>query len=430
MVRLVAVKSGLLLDGTGRDPLKDGVVIIEDSKITEVGEKLPMPQGAEIIDASNELVMPGLIDGHIHLDSDPGLTVFERLFAPDSRVNLRAAKNARLTLEAGFTSILGNNGYRNYADIFLRESIENGWIPGPRLYTSGPSITSTLRNGLYTKYGFSCYPLEQFSVADGVEELRKLVRKHVVSGVDWIKVLATYDLSSASGEPALVAMNREELQVVAQEAHAQDRKVKVHLEGEQTTKEALDVGIDIVLHGFCLDDDDVELMQKKKIALIPTLAWVGEVIRTGAPGMPEWYCKRAKRYNPNQIASFKRAHQAGAVIAAGTDCSGGGTIGDFFRHGENTKELEYLVRNGFTPMEAIVAGTRNVAEAFGLSHLIGTIEPGKLADVIVVDGDPLKDITILQDKTRIKTVIKNGDVVVENGSSKAIACSSLQPRYT
>jgi imidazolonepropionase-like amidohydrolase len=420
----LAIKCGRLIDGSGNNPLSNAVLIIEGSTIAEMGENLSIPQGAKVLDASNRIVMPGLIDGHVHLNMDVGIPNFQMLFAPDAEINLRAAKNARITLEAGYTSILGSCGYGHYADIFLKQAIDNGWLPGPRLYTSGPQVTSTLRLGDCLKYDF---PLHPFQVADGDDEIRKLVRKHLASGADWIKVLATYDISSPNGEPALMNLTAKELEVIVEEVHAQKKKVKVHLEGQQTTKDALGAGIDIVLHGFVLDDDDVELMRRTGVALIPTLAWIGESLRTGASGLPDWYLKKTKRYSATHISSFKRAHEAGVLIAAGTDCSGGGSIGDFLRHGENAKELEYLVKHGFTPMNAIVAATRNVAEAFGVSHLLGTIEPGKLADILILVGDPLDDITLLQDPSRIETIIKNGEITVTQGVSRAITCSSLQP---
>jgi imidazolonepropionase-like amidohydrolase len=418
------IKGGTLVDGTGREPIEDAVVIIEGSKIGEIGEKLPIPQGAKVIDASGKTVMPGLIDGHVHLNADPLVPPLERLIAPDSLTNLRAAKNARITLEAGYTSILGNCGYGNYADLFLKRAVNMGWIAGPRLWTSGPPVTSTLRRGLYLKYGV---PPKPFEMADGVEELRKLVRTHIASGVDWIKVLATYAVGSPMGEPAMRNLNAEELRVIVEEAHSQWKKVKAHLEGRETTKDAIAADIDIVLHGFFLEEEDVEEMRRKRIALIPTLAWREELTRTGAPGQPEWYLRKAKAYSSTHISSFKRALEAGVLIAAGSDCSGGGSPGDFLHHGENAKELEYMVKHGMQPMDALQAGTLNVAKAFGLDHLLGTLEEGKLADIIIVIGDPLRDISILQDKGRIEFVIKNGEIVVQRGVSKPFKCPPLEP---
>jgi imidazolonepropionase-like amidohydrolase len=406
MEKVIAIKCGTLIDGTGNEPIEDAVVLIEDSKIIEVGEKLTTPQDAEVVNAGGMTVMSGLIDGHVHLNADPGKTPLEQLLPPDALTNLRAAKNARKTLEAGYTSILGNCGYGYYADLFLREAVEKGWIPGPRLWSSGPAITSTLRRGIYTKYLITPGSHE---FGDGVEEMRKLVRRHIASGVDWIKVLATYAVGSTNGEPTLMNLNAEELEVIVEEAHSQRKKVKVHLEGRRTTKNALKAGIDIVLHGFFLDEGDVELMKRRNVPLMPTLAWRGELVRTGAPGMPSWYLKKAEAYESSHLNSFRRANEAGVLIAAGSDSSGGGSSGDFLRHGENSKELEYLVENGLTPMEALMAGTKNVAIAFGLSQFIGTVEVGKRADIILVDGNPLKDITILQD------------------ISKASRCPALQP---
>lgn len=423
-IERIAIKCGRLIDATGADPLDDAVLIIENSKIVEIGEDLPLPQRSRIIDATGKTVMPGLIDGHIHLDADPGKSPLEKFMPPDSLTNLRAAKNARITLEAGYTSILGNCGYGLYADLFLKQAIGSGWIPGPRLWTSGPGITSTLRRGIYTKYGLAQSPQ---GTADGPEDMRKLVRQHIVSGVDWIKVLATYAVGSPLGEPTFLNLNAAELKVIIDEAHAQRKRVKAHLEGRRTTKEAIHAGIDIVLHGFFLDDDDVEQMRKRGIPLIPTLAWRGELVKTGAPGQPDWYLQKAQRYGSAHLGSFQRAYEAGVLIAAGSDCSGGGSFGDFLRHGENAKELEYLVLNGLTPMEAIIAGTSNVAKAFGLSHLIGSLEPGKLADILIVNGNPLTDIATLQEKRRIETVIKNGAIILDQGLIVPSVCPPLPP---
>ncbi|UCH38180.1 MAG: amidohydrolase family protein [Candidatus Bathyarchaeota archaeon] len=424
MKTILAIKCGRLINGTGADPLPDATLIIEGSRIIEIGENLSTPQDAKVLDASNRVVLPGLIDGHVHLNMDVGMSASQQLLASDAEVTLRAAKNARLTLEAGYTSILGNCGFGHYADLFLKHAIDTGWLPGPRLFTSGPQVTSTLRLGTCLKYGF---PLLPFQVADGDEEMRKLVRRHIVSGVDWIKALATYDISSLNGEPALRNVTPSELEVIVEETHSQKRKVKAHLKGRETTKAALRAGIDVALHGFALDDDDVELMRRTGVTLIPTLAWMGEALRTSASGLSDWYLNKTKRYSASHIASFKRAHAAEVLIAAGTDCSGGGTTGDFLHHGDNAKELEYLVRYGFTPMNAIIAATNNVAHAFGLSHLLGTLEPGKLADLLIIKGDPLDDITILQDHSRIETIIKNGELAATHGVARAFVCPSLQP---
>jgi imidazolonepropionase-like amidohydrolase len=421
---MIAIKDGTLIDGTGSEPLENSIIIIEEGKISEVGEKLTVPQGAEIIDASGKYVLPGLIDGHVHLNADPDKSPMERIHSPDSLTNLRAAKNARITLRAGVTTILGNCGYGRYADIFLKEAINKGWLPGPRLYTSGPGITSSLRRRINEKYGVFPEPNE---VADGPEEIRRIVRRHIANGVDWLKVLATFAVGSPNGEPSFMNLNKEELEIIVEEAHAQRKIVKAHLEGRNTTKEALEAGIDIALHGFFIDEDDAELMVKKDIAFIPTLAWRGELVRTGAPGQPEWYIKKAKSYGETHIASFENCYEAGVLIAAGTDCSGGGSSGDFLRHGENAKEMEYLVKNGLTPMEAIMAGTNNVAKAYGVSKLIGTIEHRKFGDIIIINGNPLDDITFLQENERIDKVIKNGDIVFDKGIIKPSTCPKLDP---
>jgi imidazolonepropionase-like amidohydrolase len=424
MTETLVIKGGTLIDGTDGDPLQNAIVIIEGSEITDVGERITIPQGAEVIDASGLTVLPGLIDGHVHLTADPGKGALELTTSPGALSNLRASKNARITLEAGFTSILGCCGWGNYADLFLREAIENGWVPGPRLWTSGPGITSSLRRAVNARFGLPTRPRD---LEDGPEAMRQLARRHMGSGVDWLKVLATYAVGSPRGDPALMNLNLDELKAIVEEAHAQKKKVKVHLEGPKPTKEALEAGIDIVLHGFYIDEDDAEFMSKNSVPFIPTLAWRGELVRTGAPGQPDWYVAKAKKYGSAHLASFRRAREAGVLLAAGTDCSGGGSGGDFIRHGENAKEMSYMVKNGLSNRGALLTGTRNVAEAFGLNELIGTIEPGKLADIIIIKGDPLLNIDILQEKGRILRVIKDGVTVVENGVARPAKCSRLEP---
>jgi imidazolonepropionase-like amidohydrolase len=200
-----------------------------------------------------------------------------------------------------------------------------------------------------------------------------------------------------------------------------------HCEGVQGTKDSLEAKIDIITHGFFLDDDDAEFMIKNNLYYNPTLAWHLEAVRTGAKGCESWYFEKSKSYLEAHIESFKRTLEAGVKIVMGTDCSAGGSPGDFLRHGENAKELEAYVKYGMTPMDAIVSSTKTCAEAFGLEKLIGTVEVGKFADLTIVNGDPLKDISILQEKARIWKVIKEGYIVVENGVSKAAPCTKLEP---
>ena len=421
--KILAIRCGSLIDGVNDDPLKDMIVLVEDGIFSQVGRDLEIPDGAAVIDASEKTVMPGLCDGHVHLNSDP--------YAPrtplvqDATHALRAAKNARVTLEAGFTSILGHMGFARYSDLCLRDAINDGWVPGPRLWTSGGALSSSIRGRNWFRYGI--FP-EGLETADGPVEFRKFIRQKVIAGSDFIKTHATYAVGSGfRGECDMRNLTYEELEAIVDEAHAFHLKVKAHVEGRQAMKDSLQAGVDIILHGFFIDDEDAETMVRNNIYFIPTLAWHLETVKTGAPGCMPWYLEKGKAYLESHIDSFKRAYKAGVKIAMGTDCSAGASPGDFLLHGENAKELESYVEYSMSPMEAIVSSTKTCAEAFGLDKLLGTVEKGKLADLTIVDGDPLEDITVLQEKNKIWKVIKEGIVVVKEGVARAAPCTKLEP---
>ena len=420
---LLAVQCGKLIDGTGAEPVHNATILIENSRFSQIGENITIPKDAKVIDASEKTVLPGLCDGHVHLNSDPFFS--NTPLIQDATHVLRATKNARITLEAGFTSIIGHMGFAFYSDLCLRDAIEAGWVPGPRLWTSGGAVSSSIRGRDWYRYGIFRQGME---VADGPDEMRKFIRQKIVAGSDFIKTHASYAVNSGlRGECDMKNLTFDELEAIVTEAHAYRRKVVAHVEGRQSMKDSLMAGVDIILHGFFINEDEAKEMVEKKIYYIPTLAWHLETTRTNAKGCQSWYLDKSEAYFKPHIESFQTALKAGVTIAMGTDCSAGASPGDFLRHGENAKELEAFVEYGMTPMQAIMASTRNVAEAYGLENLLGTVGVGKLADLTIVEGDPIEDITILQDKTRIWKVIKDGEVVVENGSSKARPCTKLVP---
>jgi imidazolonepropionase-like amidohydrolase len=421
--QILAIRCGKLIDAKDVKPLDDVIVLIEDGKFIKIGEGIPIPGDAEIIDASEKTVLPGLCDGHVHLNSDPYTSGSP--LVQEATHALRAAKNARTTLEAGFTSILGHMGFARYSDLCLRDAINSGWVPGPRLWTSGGALSSSIRERNWFRYGIY---LEGLETADGADEMRKFIRQKVIAGSDFIKTHATYAVGSGfRGECDMRNLTSEELEAIVDEAHAFHLRVKAHVEGRQSMKESLKAGVDIILHGFFIDDEDAETMVQNDIFYIPTLAWHLETVKTGAPGCMPWYLEKGKAYLESHIESFKRAYRAGVRIAMGTDCSAGASPGDFLLHGENAKELSAYVEYGMTPMEAIVSSTKTCAEAFGLEKLVGTVEVGKLADLTIIEGDPLKDITVLQDKSRIWKVIKEGITVVEDGVARAAPSTKLEP---
>jgi imidazolonepropionase-like amidohydrolase len=245
-------------------------------------------------------------------------------------------------------------------------------------------------------------------VADGVEGVRKAVRERFRAGSDFIKIFATGDVYSRGTGPDIRRFTLEEIKTIVDEAHAVSKKVAAHAEGTAGIKNAANGGVDTIEHGVYLDDEACQLMKRNNVILVPTLAVMRNIVAEGieAGMLPEAVSKGQEAAKAHQ-ASVSKAHEAGVKIAMGSD-----TFMGVFSHGQNARELQALVEAGLTPMEAIVASTKTGAETLGLQGQIGTLEPGKIADIIIVDGDPLQDIRILQDPKKIRLVMKAGEIAV------------------
>ena len=400
-----AIKCGLLIDGTGEEPVKDAVVLIEGSRVSVVGDA-SVPEGAEVIDASDMTVMPGLIDVHMHLNNDSSLTRVERYLDFPSAGLLRAVRNAWKNLEAGVTSV-GNVGWGlNWDDLALRAAIEKGVVRGSRILASGRNIGPTASHG--DMFMPITFPRPPGATVDGADEVRKTMREIIRAGPDFIKTATTGGVGSSGDEPWWRNWTQEEIDVIVDEAHAVKKAVQSHAEGSVGVKSALAAGVDQIEHGFEIDDDDVEVMLKQGTFLFPTLGIVDMIVHgERAKRMEPHVLRKASTWREIHIKSFERAHQAGVKITMGTDAS------SVYPHGENAKELEYLVKHGMTPMETIVASSKTAAESFYLEDEMGTIEEGRLADLLIVDGNPLNDITVLQNKARIKVIMKDGRIEID-----------------
>lgn len=390
----ILFRNANIIDGKG-DRMDRGFVIVEKNRMVKVGKGTgPEKQkGNELIDLEGRSLLPGMIDCHVHLcldgSPDPARSLQMDL---DSLVTLKAARNAQLTLLTGVTT-LRDMGARNHVDISLREAIQAGIIPGPRILCSGQLICMTGGQG---------WPFGR--EADGPEEVRKAVREQLKAGANLIKLMSTGGVLTPGIEAGAPQLTYEELKAGVEEAHKAGRKAASHAQGNEGIKNSLKAGMDTIEHGIDIDEEAIGLFLEKKAALVPTLSAPFHILEKGTKsGIPDFIIEKTKRVKTTHMESAQKAYQTGICIGMGTDA---GT--PFNMHGENLKELELMMQIGFTSMEAVIASTQTAARILGLEEQIGTIEEGKLADLIVVEEDPLNDIKILQDKNNIVAIMKDG----------------------
>src|SRR5437016_4469019 len=391
--QLVFVRCGALLDGRSETARKNVVVAIRGEKITEVSTK--EPTGAQIVDLSRETCMPGLIDTHTHVLLQGDITAAdydEQLLkqSPEYRTTL-ATVNVRRALEYGFTTIrdLETEG-AGYADVDLRNAIDRGVIPGPRMQVASRAMDVT---GAYPLLGYAPnVPVPHgVQVVDGPEDGRKAVREEIMHGADWIKVYSDHGYfvkKDASGRDILddiPTFTVDEMRAIVNEAHRQHHKVASHAVALNGVHTSLEAGVDTIEHGDYIADEDLKTMATRGVYYVPTI-YVGVYVAQGRAneGAPVWL-QMTKIHED----TFHRAMKAGVKIAFGTDAGG-------FDWKENpAQEFKYMVNWGMTPAQAIHSATVTASELLGMQGQIGTIEVGKLADIVAVPGDPLKDITLL-----------------------------------
>ncbi|WP_249870527.1 metal-dependent hydrolase family protein [Oceanobacillus saliphilus] len=403
------IKNGLFIDGNGGAPQENAVVVMEDNRIVYAGQENDYRSTGEetILDAQGGTIIPGLCDTHVHMMlefSSPA----ERLATPFSFMYYQAAKYLERTLHAGVTSVRDALG----TDLGVKKAVDEGLIAGPRLQLSINALTITGGHGDgYTVSGRdmdllpSDYPGMPNGKCDGVEEVRKKTREMLRAGAEVIKVHATGGVLSATDHPEFTQFSQAELEAIVEEGKFRKGvKVMAHAQGAEGIKNAVRAGIHSIEHGIFIDDEAIELMLEKGTFLVPTLLAPVAVLETADEmGMPETAVQKSKEVIEIHKASIAKAYKAGVKIAMGTDAG-------VMRHGTNLRELGLMADVGMTPMETIVASTKTAAECLGWEDKLGTIEHGKLADIVIVKGNPLEDIYSMANHDTIQVVIKDGKI--------------------
>lgn len=390
----ILFRNGKVIVGNG-EIIEKGTVAVENNVLTYVGsaKKFRISKKDTIFDISGKTILPGLIDAHVHLCLDGSPDPMTSILKDSTpQLTLKAADHARRTLNAGVTTIRDMGG-RDYVDLAIRDGIESGLLQGPRMICSGRVICMTGGHGW--QFGRE---------ADGTDEIREAVREQLRAGVDFVKLIATGGVMTKGVDPGATQFTLEELLAGVEEAKKAGRRTATHAQGTEGIKNSLWAGVNSIEHGFFLDDEAIELMLEVNAYLVPTLNAPYQIIRGGVKrGVPRYAVEKSKAVMKSHFQSVRRAYKSKIPIAMGTDA---GT--PFNCHGENLKEMELLVKAGMTPMEALVATTKIASEVLGLEKKIGTLAKGKLADLIVVDGNPLKDIQLLQKKDKILAIMKEG----------------------
>ncbi|MBZ5490650.1 MAG: amidohydrolase family protein [Acidobacteriia bacterium] len=414
--KTVYIRAGHLFDGTGDKTRENMVIVVVGERIQKVSPaaEVSIPAGVTVIDLSHATVLPGLIDCHTHLGARADRydeiynfknTPFQSAFA--------ATVNARKTLEAGFTSVR-DVGSLPFLAVDLRNSINEGLIPGPRIVASGPGISITGGHGDLNNFSpqtrVSMFPQERdFQIADGVDQIRHVVRAQVKYGVDVIKILATGGVLSKGDSPGAPQFTPEELKAAADEAHMAGRKIAAHAHGTQGIKNAILAGIDSIEHASLIDDEGIRLAKEHGVYLVMDIYnddyILGKAIEFG---LPKENVEKEKMVGRLQRENFERAVKGGAKMAFGTDAG-------VYPHGDNAKQFFYMVKFGMTPAQAIRAATSSAADLIGRAKDVGTLESGKFADVIAVIDDPLQNVRALEN---VGFVMKGGVVVKDQITGK------------
>jgi imidazolonepropionase-like amidohydrolase len=402
----LAIVADRLIDGTGRDPVAAAVVVIDDGRITAVGARadVRVPDGAEIVEGDDFTVLPGFIDCHVHLALQSGVDFNRLLMTRRSMLLLMAVPNAAVTLRAGVTAVRD----AGLSPASVRDAIDAGYFPGPECHMAVSILSQSGGHGdptmpcgceLYLDCGMDIPD----PVVDGADMMRRRVREVLAAGADWIKLCTSGGVLSPNDQPDAAQFTIEEIAVAVEEAAAQGKRVMSHAMSAAGIKNALRAGVASIEHGCLLDEEAIALMKERDAWLVPTLVAPRDVVDAASEGrtIPEAMVDKARNISVRHMESFRAAVDAGVNIAMGTDSAVG-------PHGGNLRELALMVEGGMSPLAAITASTQASARLLGRDSEIGTLEPGKRADVVAVRGDPLARIGLLAEPDRVALVLKGG----------------------
>ncbi len=405
----VVIHAGTLIDGASPTPKKQVSIVIKDDRIVAVQNGFVTPAGAEVIDLSTKTVLPGFIDAHDHISSTGSRKPLNRFVLSEGDSTINASINARKQIETGFTTVRDLGSSEITAPAIIR-AISAGQLVGPRYYTAlqalGPTGGHSDRlNGLSPAITVAG---REGAIIDGPEDARQKVREHRRNGATVIKIMPSGGVGSIGDDPHHLVMTDEEMVAVVETAHELGLKVAAHAHGKKAIDHAVIAGVDSIEHGTYADAESYALMKKHGTYLVPTLL-VADAIYQNAIKSPETLpptvADKAIAVTPTMIGNAGRAYKAGVKIAFGTDQSASSDR-------NKAEEFALLVKAGLTPTDAIFASSKNAADLMGAPQDIGTVQAGRYADIVAVDGDPLADITILQ---KVGFVMKGGEVLKANG---------------
>jgi imidazolonepropionase-like amidohydrolase len=421
----IVLKAAHLFDGKSKSLISNGVVVVQGDKIVDVGRNLTVPQGAQVIDFGDATLSPGFMDAHTHLtldfSGDYGRRRLQELDLNVSEQAIKATAYARATVEAGFTTVrdLGSRFVRSreFVDVALRNSINKGVIVGPRMLVATKGIGATGGHfdptSGFRDFLFGREPDYTDGIVDSPDDIRKAVRFEVKNGADVIKAAVSGGVLSLADEVDTPQFTPAEMAALVDESHRLRKKVAVHCHGDQAAREAIQAGVDSIEHGSFLKPDTLRLMKSKGTFLTPTLM-AAEYIMGKIGQYPPVLQAKAKAAYDARSDMFRNAVKMGVKISFGTDAA-------VFPHGENAKEFKLMVDLGMSPIEALKSATGNDAELLGIAQKTGTLEKGKLADIIAMPGDPTADITATE---RVSFVMKEGKII-RNGPQMPSAAAAV-----
>src|SRR5215813_35597 len=419
---LIVLKAARMFNGKSNAVVQNGVIVVKDDKIEDAGSNLQIPGGARVIDLGDATLCPGFMDAHTHLTEDfSGNYNEHRLQELDLNVSehaIRATEFARVTVEAGFTTVrdLGSRfvASHEFVDVPLRNSINKRVIVGPRMLVATKGIGATGGHfdptSGFRDFLFGREPDFTDGIADGPDEIRKAVRFEVKNGADVIKTAVSGGVLSLADEVDTPQLSPVEIAALVDESHRLRKKVAVHCHGDQVAREAIEAGVDSIEHGSFMKPETLNTMKKKGTFLTPTLM-ATEWIMGKIDNYPAALQAKAKAAAAARSDMFRNAVKMGVRISFGTDAA-------VYPHGQNAKEFKLMVDLGMQPIDALKSATSNDAELFGIAQKVGTLEKGKLADVVAIPGDPTTDITATE---RVSFVMKEGRIIRQglSGAEKA-----------